>query len=206
MAQLWGCRDDEVKLRNAWKLFRSSLDVVEGGQGEVGVARGDVAELSGFFPPNVVPTLVVQTDESEDQEPYPWRRERAEFDQWLLTTPYDELRDYALTIVKRELDAHLHKKVSWEYERNGDGDRFRLTVHPDSLWKSMWQAFGLDTYAGIGWRLCPGCGNGFYAKRSDQMFCSPLEQARASKREWARRNRAQLKAKGLSKKSRRASS
>lgn len=120
---------------------------------------------------------------------FPWSLENSSFDEWSQRTPLPKMRDWAINLVRQELDIHSRKsRVVWEVVRDHSRELLQPRVHSDSLLSMIWELFGRDT-AGLGWRRCPHCQKLFYPKRKDQSYCSPRQQALASKRAYANRRR-----------------
>ena len=152
-------------------------------------------ETEGIFPFGAVP-INPFAEEAYSEWTHPWDLfESDSFERWLSSTSAKDLRSNSLDLVQGELNNHSFGRQLW-WLRDLEGashDRFLPFTRVDSLWSILWELFGLDT-AGVLWRRCVGCRRFFYPKRRDQFYCSPREQALASKREYARRKRALAKA------------
>jgi hypothetical protein len=104
---------------------------------------------------------------------------------------FEHQREEALALILNRLNlaGHIDRPTTYDRSWASTQDQFRLVVGMDSLWDGIWQLFGWDT-VGISWRHCPHCQHIFYPKRHDQYYCSPRQQALASKRAYAARRRA----------------
>jgi hypothetical protein len=121
---------------------------------------------------------------------FPWQLSEQSGDEWLTHASMKELRDCALYLVNIELNAHMcGRRIVWHRGSEPLGEKFRPVIWVDSLWSAIWEFFGMDM-TGLSWRRCPHCQRLFYPKRKDQFYCTPRQQALASKREYARRSRA----------------
>ncbi len=106
------------------------------------------------------------------------------------------LRHWAAMLIQAELDAESQgRRVIWGW-RNGPGNRvsFEQKLEMNTLWAGIWELLALDFAQPLAWRICPHCGKLFYPPRKDRFYCTPEQQALASKRNWARTTRAALKA------------
>jgi len=121
---------------------------------------------------------------------FPWQLEQQPPTEWLQKADFEQLRTIALYILNLELNIHtLRSRIIWQRGWEPSGERFRPARWVDSLWSAIWESFGMDI-SGTAWRRCPHCQQLFYPKRRDQYYCSPRQQALASKRDYARRFRA----------------
>jgi len=110
--------------------------------------------------------------------------------EWLASSPPDELRGMTFGLIAHETRQHLAAEIEWivrpdEFKR----PRFTPSAPFTSLWAWMWEAFALDTAAGVSWKICPHCGKVFYPPRRDRFFCTPRQQQLHSKRAWWRARR-----------------
>jgi hypothetical protein len=121
---------------------------------------------------------------------FPWQSRREKAKTWLKHASLAEIRESALTLVNLELNAHMRgRQIVWQRGWEESGRKYRTVVWVESLWSAIWEFFGWDT-AGLSWRRCPHCQKFFYPKRKDQFYCTRRQQALASKRVWAARQRA----------------
>ena len=121
---------------------------------------------------------------------FPWELTGQSGKEWLKDASMKELRDCALYLVNIELNAHMHgRRIVWRRSSEPSAEKFSPVIWVDSLWSAIWEYFGMDM-TGLAWRRCPHCQRLFYPKRKDQFYCTPRQQALASKREYARRSRA----------------
>jgi hypothetical protein len=107
-------------------------------------------------------------------------------DEWIRGHPSTR-RSAVFELVGRELNLHTAGSAT-AWIRSGVG--FRPILRVSSLWSVIWEFLGLDT-ATISWRRCPHCQRLFYPRRRDQFYCTPRQQALASKRNYIARIRAQ---------------
>lgn len=119
-------------------------------------------------------------------------RSRAERWQYPLKLPREiprTQRAAAFELIQSELELHtVGRATTWV--RFGEG--FRPTLKAKGLLFIIWEFFGLDS-ATTEWRRCPHCQRLFYPRRRDQFYCSPRQQALASKRAYAARRRGKEK-------------
>lgn len=118
-------------------------------------------------------------------------RSNAERWQNSLRLPWDSesvstSRPAVFDLVREELDLHTAARTTTWLRYEGG---FRPMLKAKGLLFMIWEFFGLDT-ATTEWRRCPHCQRLFYPKRRDQFYCTPRQQALASKRAYARRRRA----------------
>ncbi|MGH9533817.1 MAG: hypothetical protein ACRD2E_03050 [Terriglobales bacterium] len=107
-----------------------------------------------------------------------------------------EARGLALRIVLGELNRQAEgRRPAWEWVEDAEQHRpgFRPVFTMTSLWAAIWEMFGWDTMREVTWRICPHCETLFYPPRKDRFYCTHEEQAKASKRNYARRTRAAQK-------------
>ena len=110
-------------------------------------------------------------------------------------------------LVQAELILHTQNCVStWLPRMESESEplgtmRFEPTRCFRSLWGAIWELFGLDTRQ-YGWRLCELCGRLFYPKDRRSVCCCSEHQSLWSKREWARKHRAEVRNKRKHKKAR----
>lgn len=116
-------------------------------------------------------------------------RSHAERWQYPLQVPTfrESKRAAVFTLVRGELNLHTaDRTTTWlRYE-----DGFRPMLKAKGLLFMIWEFFGLDT-ATTEWRRCPHCQRLFYPRRRDQFYCTPRQQALASKRAYAAQRRAE---------------
>jgi hypothetical protein len=173
--QLWKATGNASKLVSAWRDLECHRE-----------------EASAF---DVLPLGACWGGRSDPPESYydawwPWDHPKQKFEEWLRDTPTGVLCSEALKIVDRELNLHIRgAQIYWERGWEPTGAKFRQIVAADNLWSVMWEFFGWDT-SGQSWRRCPHCQRLFYPKRRDQFYCTSRQQALASKRDYARRRRA----------------
>jgi hypothetical protein len=175
---LYESRDSRESLDQAWRELHAHVDEFNTG---------------AVFPYGALPTNILAGEGFQDwQRPWDWADS---FKGWLSGTTQRDLHDHALDVVHRELNNHSVGRQLWWLRdvKPGRRDRFVPFTRTDSLRSMVWELFGLDT-AGVMWRRCLGCGRFFYPKRRDQFYCTPREQALASKRDYARRARARVRA------------
>jgi len=152
--------------------------------------RDDISELE----PLPIGTGLAPPPSSEPQ-PYrfPWDRKKQQSEEWLRQASLTDLRECSLDLIKRELDLHIrNRRIVWQRIGNGRKEGWRPVLWVESLSSAMWEFWGWDT-TGVSWRRCPHCQRLFYPKRRDQSYCTPRQQALASKREYARWLRARQK-------------
>jgi hypothetical protein len=173
---LYESRDSRESLEQAWRSVFEQADKFN----------------SETFPYGALP-MNIFAGEGFDSWRRPWDWADS-FESWLSSASQKQLREGALDVVHRELNNHSFGRQLWWLRdlRQAGRDRFVPFTRTDSLRSMLWELFGLDT-AGVMWRRCLGCGRFFYPKRRDQFYCTPREQALASKREYARRRRARDK-------------
>lgn len=122
---------------------------------------------------------------------------QAEWWQGPLQLPWDSAdipskrREAVFTLVRGELDLHTAGRTTTWVRYDGG---FKPMLKAKGLLFMIWEFFGLDT-ATTEWRRCPHCQRLFYPKRRDQFYCTPRQQALASKRAYAARRRAEEKSK-----------
>jgi hypothetical protein len=125
---------------------------------------------------------------------FPWQVQRQRAETWLKRASLDEMRKCSLSLVHLELNVHMRdRRIVWQRGWEPSGEKFRPIICVDSLWSAIWEFWGMDM-AGIAWRSCPHCQTLFYPKRRDQFYCTPRQQALASKRNYAARRRNRQKA------------
>lgn len=130
------------------------------------------------------------TSKTRSRCKFPWQQQRQKVQTWLRTASLEEIRQCALSLVHLELNAHTRdRQIGWQKGWERSGEKFRLEIWIESLWSAIWEFFGTDT-AGIAWRRCPHCQQLFYPRRRDQFYCTPRQQALASKRRYATERRA----------------
>lgn len=180
VCDLWESLDDREKLAEAWK--RVHLSHAEAS------AHEDLPLGSFLFQGR-------SGELAEAYSRFPWERAGKAFEEWRRSATHSELRESALWLIHGELDLHMrHRHICWERGWEPSEVQFRPLVFVDSLWSLLWEFFGLDT-AEMSWRRCPHCQQIFYARRKDQFYCTPRQQALASKRAYAARRRSQAKPK-----------
>lgn len=178
VAELWESLDDPERLRGAWRTVYQHR------------AQASSAEE---LPMGALAILDSSGAEQWEALALPWKAEQNPFEKWLPSALTSTLRDHALSLIHRELNLHMRQRAFvWERGWESTGRKFRPVTHVDSLWSMIWELFGLDT-AGLSWRRCPHCQKLFYPKRKDQFYCTPRQQALASKRRYASWLRAQKK-------------
>lgn len=108
----------------------------------------------------------------------------------ILTRPTKVQHAEALGLLYIELNRHVGERlVKWHLK----ADSWTMKVSaPNSLWDMIWELFAMDS-AGIEWRVCPHCNRLFYPPRRDRYYCTSRQQILASKRDYARRTRKNLK-------------
>ena len=122
---------------------------------------------------------------------FPWQSQRQNATAWLKSATIDEMREWTLQVVLRELNIHArNQRIRWQRGWEESERKFRTAVWIDSLWSAIWQFSGWDTSC-LSWRRCPHCKRFFYPKRRDQFYCTPRQQALWSKRRYAAEQRAQ---------------
>jgi hypothetical protein len=169
VARLWEARDDRKQLAEGWQDLENCRDEV---------SKFDVAGLGDYY-----------DGAQYVKKKWPWELADIQFEKWVEESPTRVLRDAALALVHSELNSHVTEaSVSWERGWEPTKTKFRQVVFVKDLWSIIWEFFGWDT-AGTSWRRCPHCQRLFYPKRRDQFYCTPRQQALASKREYARRQR-----------------
>jgi len=179
VAQLWESRNDKQALSRAWgDVFKCHREASRWEEIHFGSPQaGQWTNLA--VPPDVY-----------DYLPLPWERNKQPFDEWLRSTDSHELRESALGLIQTEIGTHTFgRPVLWERCWEPSREKLRPVFIVDSLWSVIWEFFGYDT-AGVPWRRCPHCQRFFYPKRRDQFYCTPRQQALASKRVYAARRRA----------------
>ena len=125
--------------------------------------------------------------------PFPFRHS-SNFETWLKDRPSSKLRPETMDWISEELNRHSGEtRLTWDYHQAGDDYRFRTRPRASSLWQIIWTFFGLDISDRGLWRICPHCQQMFYPKRRDQFYCTPRQQALASKREWWHKNKKRAK-------------
>ncbi len=188
VADLWENRNEKDALQRAWRAMAekhkgaSLLKETPLGFEEKPAPHS----RAGATPPP--PGL------SADSPPFPWNLAGLPFEKWAREVEFAEAKKQALALVRQELN--LHSKdcaIRWEGGPQNSweptGEKFRPVIQAPSLLSMIWELFGLDT-AGVAWRRCPHCQKLFYPKRRDQFYCTPRQQALASKRAYAARRRA----------------
>jgi len=107
------------------------------------------------------------------------------------------LRHWAAMLIQAELDAHSENRQPVWYWQGSEETRvwFRMSLTMNTLWEGVWELLALDLAEPLGWRVCPHCGKLFYPPRKDRLYCTPEQQALASKRDWARKYRSQVRGK-----------
>lgn len=105
------------------------------------------------------------------------------------------LRNWASMIIQSELDFQSrNRRALWV--RHGKVDSrvwFQQELELSTLWAGVWELLALDFAQPLPWRVCPHCDKLFYPPRKDRFYCTPEQQALASKRNWARRARSDVK-------------
>jgi hypothetical protein len=115
------------------------------------------------------------------------------FDGWTKNTSLAEMRGCTLDLVRANLNSQSWDgKIVWEFGWEPTGKKLRPAIWQPTLLGTIWEFFGHDT-VGMFWRRCPHCQRLFYPKRRDQFYCTPRQQALASKRAYAARRRAEEK-------------
>lgn len=126
----------------------------------------------------------------------PWELLNQDIEPWTGSANTKVLQHEAIGLLHQELNRHSQNtRIGWEKGWEPTKRKFRLRLFPESLWDAIWLFLGWDTASEMGWRQCPHCQRIFYPKRKDQYYCTPSQQALASKREYARRIRATAKRK-----------
>ena len=172
IAKLWESRNDKKELPLAWSEIATRAEEASGPEK---IPLGKVADRTGQYLFKV----------------FPWEYQRKSFDDWLGSTDFTTLRKEAVCLVNSELNNQvMDKAIYWERGWEVTGEKFRLAIELDSLWSAIWEFFAWDT-SGISWRRCPHCQKFFYPKRRDQFYCTPQQQALASKRAYAAWSRAE---------------
>lgn len=187
VAQLWESRNDRERLVQAWQEFFRHHE--EASRWEV-IPLGSTEEASQWirFSEEALP---IGSEEKYDHLPFPWELTKQPFDEWVRRANLAALREAALGLVHSELIVHTRDRhVGWLRGWEPTREKFRLVVHVDSLWSLIWEFLGWDT-AGTPWQRCPHCQRVFYPRRRDQLYCTPRQQALASKRAYAARCRAE---------------
>jgi hypothetical protein len=174
IAGLWESLKDKTALRSAWK--------------RVYYKRYEEVSLPGAPRPSTAGQLRML---EEDWKPFFHRLSSdfatKNFDEWVGTTPLDRLREEALLFVLGELNLNAtDATMRWQRGWEPTGTKFRVLVSTHHLLAMIWQFFGWDTAEGS-WRRCPHCQRFFYPRRKDQFYCTPRQQALASKRDYAQR-------------------
>lgn len=178
VAQLYENRHDRARLVQAW------TDVYN---------RGEEASKSEKFSLGTLPPVPDDPSGRPYKVPFPWKRNKTSFKDWVESSDLAKLKEEALSLVHAELNLHAYDRgLGWERGWEPTFEKFRPVIFVDSLWSMIWELFGLDT-AQLSWRRCPHCQRIFYPRRRDQFYCKPRQQALASKREYARWYRAQQK-------------
>ena len=174
VAQLWEARHEKHALLGRWDELGQCIERASSvGELPLGCSRISEVEYLHFV--------------------LPWARRELTFTDWANQTPLTTLRDEAIRVVQSELNLHYHtSKLSWARGWEPSGEKFRLEHWPGSLWSMIWEFFAWDT-AGVAWRRCPHCEVFFYPKRKDQLYCTSRQQGLASKRDYAKRKRAEEK-------------
>jgi hypothetical protein len=111
------------------------------------------------------------------------------------------LRHWAGMLIQAELDSQSQgRRAIWVWQgKPATRVWFKQTLEINTLWAGIWELLALDFAKPLAWRVCPHCGTLFYPPRKDRFYCTPEQQALASKRNWARTTRAALKAAALGK-------
>lgn len=179
-AQLWESRNDKARLAEAWRgVFEHHKEA----------SKGESIPLGSTLPDPSDPGVIYY------RLPFPWELEDQPFDEWVQSATLTTLKENALSLIHGELNLHIHgRRLGWERAWEPSKEKFRPVIWVDSLWSAIWEFFGWDT-ASISWRRCPHCQRFFYPKRRDQFYCTPRQQALASKRRYAAMQRAEEKKK-----------
>jgi hypothetical protein len=176
VAQLWEAGESRSALSKSWRdAFKYHEEVRQCGP------LGFGERHRGWYDPPKV------------YYPYywPWQFEKKDFETWERETPTRKMREYALQLVGSELNLHLSdSEIIWERCWESTRAQFRQSILTKSLWSAIWQLFGWDTCQAA-WRRCPHCQKYFYPRRKDQFYCTSRQQGLASKRDYARRMRAE---------------
>jgi hypothetical protein len=187
---LWEARDHSQWLRDAWRRVHRLVPEIEGG------ASLPFASMSVDWDRVGLRTRTEQAIHEEQEVELPWQRSRPAFEEWLDSSTDQKLRNWAIAVVSHELGVNAAARTpTWRYERSAGHDQFTLTLTSGTLWNTIWEFFAEDTSDRGGWRVCPHCGKVFYPPRKDRMYCTTRLQQLASKREYARRSRAEAKIK-----------
>ncbi|MGH9533529.1 MAG: hypothetical protein ACRD2E_01575 [Terriglobales bacterium] len=111
------------------------------------------------------------------------------------------LRHWAGMLIQAELDFQSQgRRAIWAWQGSvGTRVWFQQKLEMNTLWAGIWELLALDFAQPLPWRVCPHCGKLFYPPRKDRFYCTPEQQALASKRNWARTTRSALKSAALGK-------
>jgi hypothetical protein len=194
VVRLWESRDDEDQLRNAFSDLFKNLNQIHLAEGWEQLHSAPLELANDWWDLGGVPLYPLGgSPESRRREIHPWEKGEGTPEEWLGKTLFEELREVAIGIFHSELNSHLFGRQPRWLRRGVDDPRepasFQLFFSGGNLWQIIWELTGLDTAEGRSWRICPACNVVFYPKRSDQYYCKSEEQARASKRNYARTRR-----------------
>jgi hypothetical protein len=189
-AKLWENRDNGLKLREVLKDLRIHLsEIDEADQIEFAPMRVNWGVV-GLRQNSPKPEDFSREENASSGFLHPLRAPSDFFEDWIQRVPTGFLRQYALTLLNRELNVQMTgRSIYWQLMQIGSHEGFRPAIAADSLWKTLWEFLGLETADERMWRICPHCMKLFCPKRSDQFYCSSRQQVLASKRENARSRR-----------------
>jgi hypothetical protein len=176
VAKLWVSRNDTENLASALlELYRRRDEA----------SRSEKFPLGATFSPPPESALSVLE--------FPWEKEDETAKDWLGKATRNALWDVASHVITSELNLHLRdRQLRWKSDFHSSNAKCQLVIWLDSLWSVLWEFLALDI-AGTSWRQCPHCQKFFYPKRKDQVYCTPRQQALASKRHYAARRRDQTR-------------
>lgn len=109
------------------------------------------------------------------------------------------LRHWAGMLIQSELDTQSKdRRAIWAWQGSA-GTRvwFKQKLEMNTLWAGVWELLAMEFAEPLPWRVCPHCGKLFYPPRKDRFYCTPEQQALASKRNWARNARSAAKGAAL---------
>ncbi len=109
------------------------------------------------------------------------------------------LRHWASMLIRYELNAESARRPPAWHRKGDDKTRvwFELKLELNTLLEGVWELLAWEFARPLPWRACPHCGKLFYPPRKDRFYCTPEQQALASKRNWARKARSAAKGTAL---------